>query len=198
MNTDLYISIRENIQKKVHLTTDEMNELLDNYFIKRIKRKQLIIQPDFIAKHRSYVISGALRAFVIDNNGQSHTIQFAIEDWWISDYNSYVNQQPATMFVEALEDSTILQIDYESEQMLMASNHKYETLFRKMAERTAAFTQRRLISSFTQSAEQRYEAFLENYPLAVQRLPQYVLASYLGMSTEFLSKIRHNKLKNKS
>jgi CRP-like cAMP-binding protein len=144
------------------------------------------------------VVQGVLRAFVINDSGENHTIQFALEDWWISDYNSYVNQQPATMFVEALEDSIILQIDFESEQKLMNANHKFETLFRMMAERTAAFHQRRIITSLTQSAEERYNGFLEKYPLAVQRLPQYALASYLGMSTEFLSKIRNNKMKKKS
>jgi CRP-like cAMP-binding protein len=156
------------------------------------------VQPEFVAKHRSYVLQGALRAYVIDEKGDDHTIQFAIEDWWITDYNSYIYQQPATMFVVALEDSVVLQIDHACEQKLKASNYKYETLFRMMAEKSAAFFARRIISGLTQNAEQRYAEFLEKYPRVAERLPQYVLASYLNMTTEFLSRIRNNKVKKKS
>ncbi len=180
------------------LTTAELEEILAAFTIKKVKKKQFIIQPEFVAKHRNYVLEGAFRAYVIDEKGEDHTIQLAIEDWWISDYNSYIFQQPATMFVVALEDSTILQIDYEGEKRLKAANHKYETLFRIMAEGSAAYQQRRVISNLTQSAEERYALFLEKYPQMAQRVPQYALASYLGMSTEFLSRIRNKKLKKKS
>ncbi len=186
------------LQQRVAFTADELSEMLAAFKLKKVKKKQFIIQPDFIAKHRNYVLQGAFRAYVIDEKGEDHTIQLAVEDWWISDYNSYTFQQPATMFVAALEDSTILQIDYDSEQALKSAGHKYETFFRIMAERVAAFQQRRLISSFTQSAEERYALFLEKYAHIAQRVPQYALASYLGMSTEFLSKIRNNKVKKKS
>jgi CRP-like cAMP-binding protein len=186
------------IQKKVAFSEEELSELVANFRLKRIKKKQYIVQPDFVAKYRSYVLQGALRAYVIDEKGDDHTIQFAIEDWWITDYNSYIYQQPATMFVVALEDSVVLQIDHASEQKLKASNYKYETLFRMMAEKSAAFFARRIISGLTQNAEQRYAEFLEKYPRVAERLPQYVLASYLNMTTEFLSRIRNNKVKKKS
>ncbi|KAA2238961.1 Crp/Fnr family transcriptional regulator [Chitinophaga agrisoli] len=178
-------------------TPAELEEVMAAFSMKKVKKKQFIIQPEFVAKYRNYVLEGAFRAYVIDEKGEDHTIQLAIEDWWISDYNSYVFQQPATMFVVALEDSTILQIDYESEKRLKAVNHKYETLFRIMAERSAAYQQRRVIANLTQSAEERYTLFLEKYPQMVLRVPQYALASYLGMTTEFLSRIRNNKLKKK-
>jgi len=139
-------------------------------------------------------VQGALRAYVTDENGIDNTIQFAVEDWWITDYNSYIYQQPATMFVTAIEDSLILQLDFESEKMLKAANHKFETIFRIMAERTAAFQQRRIISALTRTAKERYQDFADRYPMVLNRLPQYALASYLGMSTEFLSKIRNNKV----
>ena len=153
------------------------------------------MQPDFVAKHRNYVLSGAFRAYVVDDKGQDHTIAFAIEDWWITDYNSYILQQPATMFVVALEDSIILQMDYQTESELKNSNHKFETFFRIRAERTAAFMQQRIISNLTQTAEERFENFVQKYPLIVQRVPQYALASYLGMTTEFLSRIRNRRTK---
>lgn len=186
------------VRNKIVLSDEELTELVTAFKLKKVKRKQFIIQPEFTPKYRSYVLEGAFRAYVIDEKGDEHTIQFAIEDWWISDYNSYIYQQPATMFVVALEDSTVLQIDYESEQKLKAANHKFETFFRIMAEKSAAYLARRIVSALTQSAEERYTEFLVSYPKVVQRLPQYVLASYLNMTTEFLSKIRNNKVRKKS
>ncbi|WP_295711423.1 Crp/Fnr family transcriptional regulator [Mucilaginibacter sp.] len=164
----------------------------------RVKKRQFIIQPDFTAKSRFFVLNGSLRAYVISDDGQEHTIQLAVEDWWISDYNSYIYQQPARMFVTALEDSLLLQITFENESQLKAANHKFETFFRILAERSVAFMQRRLISNLMQSAEQRYALFIENYPGMAFRFPQYVIASYLGMTTEFLSKIRNQRVKPKS
>jgi len=180
--------------KRLVDVTDEEAELFATYFTEtKIKRGQYIIQPSFVAKHRNYVIEGAFKGFVIDKKGEEHTISFAIEDWWISDVNSFIYQQPATMFVGALENSIVLQIDFEKEKELKAMNHKYETFFRIMAERGSAFHLRRIISNLTHTAEERYDYFLEKYPLIAVRVPQYALASYLNMTTQFLSRIRKKK-----
>ncbi len=186
------------IDKFVKLT-DEESQLFSSCFKEvKIKKRQFIVQPNFVAKHRHYVLKGAFRAYVVADEGQDHTITFAIDDWWITDYNSYIFQQPATMFVVALEDSTILQIDFEKEQELKKSNHKFETFFRILAERGFASQQRRVISNLTQTAEERYKNFASKYQLIVQRVPQYALASYLGMTTEFLSRIRNKRVSKKS
>jgi CRP-like cAMP-binding protein len=182
----------------VRMSPEELTELASGFTLKKVKKKQFIVQPDFTVKHRNFVVKGAFRSYVVDQNGVDHTIQFAVEDWWISDINSYQYQQPATMFVVALEDSTILQVKYETEQRLKASHHAFETFFRIGAERTAAFHQRRIISALTRTAEERYNDFMDTYPSVAQRLPQYALASYLGMTTEFLSRIRNKKVKKKS
>jgi CRP-like cAMP-binding protein len=188
----------QHLQKRVSFNKQELDELLSYFREKKVKKRQFIIQPEFVARHRTYVLNGAFRAYVIDDSGEDHTIQFAIEDWWISDYNSYIYQTPATMFVVALEDSVVLQIDYDSEQKLKAAHHRYETFFRIMAERSAAYQQRRVISNLTRTAEERYKDFVDKYPLVAQRMPQYAVASYLGMTTEFLSRIRNKKMKKKS
>lgn len=186
------------LQQLVAANEEQTAEFIHHFRPFHTKRRQLIIQPGFVAKHRFFVLKGALRAYVIGDEGQEHTIQLAIENWWISDYNSYINQQPATMFVMAMEDCELLQISYEDERKLKQSAHQFETFFRIVAERSTAFMQRRIIASLTQSAEERYNHFLEKYPLLNERMPQYVVASYLGMSTEFLSKIRNNKVPRKS
>jgi CRP-like cAMP-binding protein len=190
--------IVEYIEKFVTLTKEETLLFSSCFKEVKIKKRQFIVQPNFVAKHRSYVLKGAFRAYVVADEGQDHTITFAIDDWWITDYNSYIFQQPATMFVVALEDSIILQIDYEKEQELKLQHHKFETFFRIVAERGLAFQQRRIMSNLTQSAEERYEHFASKYPLIVQRVPQYALASYLGMTTEFLSRIRNKRISKKS
>jgi CRP-like cAMP-binding protein len=179
------------------LTDEEIHRFAREFQEVNIRKRQYIVQPGFVARHRNFVAKGAFRSFVVGDQGSDHTISFAIEDWWITDYNSYVFQQPATLFVMALEDSVILQVDYESEQKLKRENHACETIFRIMAERGLAFYQRRLIDNLTLSAEERYEHFLYKYPQIVQRMPQYALASYLNMTTEFLSKIRNQKASRK-
>ena len=181
------------ILKRVPLSAQELDELVNAFAVKKVSKKQFIIQPEFTARYRTYVLQGSFRSYVIDPEGVDHTIQFAIEDWWVSDLNSYIYQKPATMFVVALEDSIALQIDFETEQKMKAENHKFETFFRIGAERTAAFHQRRIITSLTRSAEERYDDFMSTYPEVAGRLPQYALASYLGMTTEFLSRIRNRK-----
>lgn len=195
---DLFQPLIDHIGKKISLTEDEMREFISHFKVTKIKKRQFIIQPDFIPRYRNYVVKGSFRAYVVADKGEEYTIQLAVEDWWISDYNSYIFQQPASMFVVAMEDSIILQIDYESEQHLKSANHKYETFFRKMAESSVAAMQRRLITNHTKTAEERFEEFEKKYPVIAQRIPQYVLASFLGMTTQYLSKLRNIRVSRKS
>ncbi|MEQ8362866.1 MAG: Crp/Fnr family transcriptional regulator [Cyclobacteriaceae bacterium] len=183
----------EYVKNFVSLTKVEEEQFSSSFEEVKVKKKQLIVQPNFPDRHRRFVIKGALRTYTVAQDGQEHTIQFAIENWWASDFNSYIYQHPATLFIIALENSTILQLEFEKEQELKRSNHKFETLFRILAEKGLAFEHRRIIFNLTHSAEARYENFLLNFPNFVQRVPQYALASYLGMTTEFLSRIRNKR-----
>jgi CRP-like cAMP-binding protein len=183
------------VQNFVSLKEDEAEQFASSFEEVKVKKRQFIVQPNFTNKYRAFVIKGAFRAYAITNDGQDHTLQFAIENWWVSDFNSFIYQHPATLFIVALEDSTILQIEFEKELELKKSNHKFETFFRIMAEKGLAFEHRRILFDLTHDAETRYENFLLNYPNFVQRVPQYALASYLGMTTEFLSRIRNKRAK---
>jgi len=127
-----------------------------------------------------------------------HTMQFGVENWWLSDFNAYIYQKPATLFIVALEDSTLLELAFEREQELKAADHKFETIFRMMAEKGLAFEHRRILLNQTLSAEERYNRFAADFPYFIFRVPQYMLASYLGMTTVFLSRIRNKKLGKKS
>jgi signal-transduction protein with cAMP-binding, CBS, and nucleotidyltransferase domain len=166
------------INKFVSLTPEKEQQFLAAFKEVKIKKRQFIMQPNFTAKHRNNVLEGAFRSYIVCDNGIDYTITFAIDDWWITDYNSYVYQEPATMFVVALEDSIVLQLDYDKEQEIKKMNWKFETFFRIIAERSVAFYQRRLINNLIQNAEAKYKEFEDKYPLIVQRVLQYALASY--------------------
>jgi len=154
-----YLALAEHIKKRINITDAEVIEFTSCFKLLKVRKRQFIIQPGFIAHHKNYVLKGAFRAYVVDDAGQDHTIQVSIEDWWISDYNSYVFQKPATMFVEALEESVILQIHYNDEARLKQEYHHFETFFRIMAERSMAYMQRRIITNLTKNAEERYKEF---------------------------------------
>ena len=188
----------DHVNKKIALSDDEMQEFLSYFKLTKVKKRQFIVQPEFVARYRNYVLNGCFRGYVVTDGGEDHTIQLAIEDWWISDYNSYIYQTPATMFVIAIEDSTILQIDFENEQKLKKANPKFETFFRISAESSAAYMQRRIITDLTKTAEERFIEFEKKYPLIINRFPQFVIASYIGMTTQYLSKLRNTRAHKKS
>ncbi|HET6990304.1 MAG TPA: Crp/Fnr family transcriptional regulator [Bacteroidia bacterium] len=192
---DEFDPIKKHVARYIQLSEKEEAYFVSLLRITKVRKKQFIVQPEFTSKYRSYVVSGTMRAYLIDNNAQEHTLAFAIDDWWISDYNSYINQEPATMFVEALEDSVLIQIDYNAEQLLMETVPKFERFFRIITQRSFAFLQKRLLSNLSKTAEERYEEFVGKYPEIVNRVPQYALASYLGFSSEFLSKIRNKRIR---
>jgi CRP-like cAMP-binding protein len=187
----------KHIQTRVALTDEELEFFLAQFKLTKVKKRQFIVQPNFPSKYQNFVLDGSFRSYVIREGGEDNTIQLAIEDWWITDYNSYYNQTTATMFIVALEDSTILQLDHEKEEMLKAMNPKYNTYFRIILERCLAFMQRRMISSLSKTAEERYMEAMEKYPQLALRVPQYAFASYLGMTTEYLSKLRNKRSSQK-
>ena len=183
-------NILNNIKRYVVLTKDDEQQFTTIVKTQRVKKRQFIVQPNFICTNQTYVLKGAFRSYFVDKQGNEHTIQFAVEDWFISDFNSYITQTPASLFVEALEDGIIQQIGYDDVEKLCRTNPKFERFFRLVAQKSFAYAQRRVLSNLGKTAEERYLEFFNMYPHIVQRVPQYALASYLGMSAEFLSKIR--------
>lgn len=192
---DDFSPLLEYVSRFIELTEEEQKYFVSLLRITKVKKKQCIVQPNFTCKHRSYVVKGAMRAYLIGNDDKEHTIAFAIEDWWISDLNSYLFQEPATLFVEALEDTILIQMDYDSEMVLLEKFPKFDRFYRILASRSFAFLQKRMLSNLSKTAEERYDEFFLKYPQIVARVPQYTLASYLGFRTEFLSKIRNRKSK---
>ena len=184
------LAIIDHINRVVPLTDEEKAAFSAIVEERRVKRKSFIVQPGFVCKHQSHIVSGAFRSYFISPDGDEHTIAIAIDDWWISDFYSYTSQTPAYLYVEAIEDSVIQQIAYEKVERVCDQYPRFERFFRLVAQKAFAFSQKRALSNIGKSAEERYLEYTEMYPKIIQRVPQYVLASYLGMTPEFLSKIR--------
>jgi CRP-like cAMP-binding protein len=190
-----YNSLLANISRYVQLTEEETKKLVSIIRTVRVKKRQFIIQPDFVCQYRSYILQGAFKVYYLDTQGKEHTVSIGIEDWFVTDFYSYITQTPATNYAEALEDSIILQMKYEDIEALCKEIHALSEYFRLTTEKAFAYSRRRVISNISKTAEERYFEYLNKYPTIVNRVPQYVLASYLGMSAEFLSKIRARQLK---
>ncbi len=181
-----------NIQRYVSLSDEEKAGIIGICTESRIKKRQYIEQPGYVSGYRNYVVKGAFRSFFLSNEGKEHTVQIAIDDWFVSDFYSYITQTPATLFVEALEDSLILRMPYDKVEPLCAQYHVLCEYFRVTTEKAFAYSRKRTLSNISKSAEERYLEFLGMYPDMVQRIPQKIIASYLGITPEFLSKIRKN------
>lgn len=190
-----FLPIKNNVSRFIQLTEEEQEYFVSLLRISKIKKRQFIVQPEFICEYRSYIVKGAMRAYLADNESKEHTIALAIEDWWIGDISSYIFQEPATFFVEALEDSELIQLSYNNEQLLLENIPKFERYFRIIAQRGIADMQKRMLSNISKSAEKRYEEFSKSYPQFLQRFPQHIIASYLGITKETLSRIRKSVVK---
>ena len=142
------------------------------------------------ARYAVFVAKGCLRSYTIDGKGKEHIVQFAPENWWLADAVSLLSKTPSQYFMDAVEDSDVLLIDAPSHQQVIDTVPGYATAFRSGLQRHAAAKDQRIVHSLSASAEERYLAFLQMYPSIVQRVPQWMLASYLGISPETLSRIR--------
>ena len=190
-----YDSILNNIARYVELTDDEKEQFTSIIKISRIKKRQFVIQPGYVCEYRNYIVKGAFRVFYMDDNGKEHTVSIGIEDWFFTDFYSYINQQPAIHFAEALEDAIIFQMKYEDVEGLCSKIHALSEYFRFITEKAFASSRKRVIANISKTSEERYLEYAEKYPQIVNRVPQYVIASYLGISAEFLSKIRARPIK---
>jgi len=164
---------------------------------KRVRKRTYLLQEGEICDFEAFIVKGCIRTYFLSDDGTETILSFAIENWWVSDLYSFTEQKPSDMFIETLEDCELLIIDYKSKAELYQKIPKFETLFRLLVQRSLFALQKRFHSLVSQTAEQRYLAFTEKYPEIVQRVPQNQIARYLGVSPEFLSKVRHTILKKK-
>jgi CRP-like cAMP-binding protein len=190
-----YNTILKNIAKHISLNDEEISYFVSLLKEKKVAKKRMILKEDQVCKEIFFVNSGTLRAFYIDKLGKESTIMFAITDWWITDMFCFINQQPAMLNIEAIEDSIVLQLQKNDLDNLYIKIPKFERFFRIIMQNAYIREQLRVIQNLSLSAEERYDIFLDKYPQVVTQITQKQIASYLGITPEFLSTIRKNKMK---
>ncbi|MDQ0593318.1 CRP-like cAMP-binding protein [Chryseobacterium ginsenosidimutans] len=182
--------LKQNIASHIVLSEDETEDFCQLFQQKNIKKKSFLLHAGEICRFEGFVTKGLFRVYHIDKDGFEQILYFATENWWITDIDSFTNEIPSQLFIEALEDSEVLLISKKDKEFAYADLPKIEKLFRVMTQKTHAALQRRMIDNLSKTAEQRYLEFSEKYPLLIQRLSNIQIAAYLGITNVFLSNIR--------
>lgn len=191
-------TILRNISRTITLNDEEVEFFRSVLIHRRIKKRQYVLQAGDVCRYETYVVSGCLRGYHVDREGSEHTTFLAVADWWIADLESFTRRTPATMTIEALEDTDLLQIEYSTYESLCLRVPKFERLFRLLLQNAFVSHQRRILAIISQTAVERYKEFLQRYPQFTRRVPQKYIASYLGVTPEFLSRIRRDLSAGKS
>lgn len=172
---------------------EEQRELIDKNFItKRLLKKQYMLQEGDVCKYMGFIASGAARMFSINDKGQENIVRFGIEDWWIGDSESYMLGEPSKYNVEMLEDSILLLVTWENMQDLIQAIPAVMATTKALDKQSFISSQKRIHAAISMSAEERYEDLIKTYPKFLQRFPQNMIASYLGISAETLSRLKKN------
>jgi len=186
----MYEDLRKNMERHIQLSDADFEAFKSFAVLRKLRKRQYLVQQGDYTRHTYYVLKGCVRAFLMDNSGKEHIIQFALEDWWIGDITALVAGTPAELYIECLEDCEVLQIDKDDQEQLYAMLPKFERFFRIIIQNSLAATQRRLLCVMSQPAYERYLEFMERYPQIVQRVANHHIASYLGITPESLSRLR--------
>ena len=187
--------IIQNIEKIVSLSEQEKELILSKIEIRKYKSKTVLLNDGEVSKYSYFVNSGILRSFNINDNIVEHVLQFACEDWWIGDMYSLISQKPGNLFIEVNEDAEVVLLSKENQNELYLKIPKLERFFRILTENSLVAHQERLMDNLSLSAEERFEKFCIKYPTLIQRVPQKQIASYIGVTPEFFSKMKAKMLK---
>ena len=186
----MFDSINKHVLRYVDLSEAELsffNSLLE---IKKVPKKTVLLHEGDICNFEAFINRGCIRNYYIDENGFEVILQFAIEDWWVSDITSFHFHTPSNIFIETLEDCELLTLSPQTKEQLLREVPKLERMFRLMVQKNLSVLQNRFLKTITASAQEKYLDFIERYPTIPQRVAQHYIASYIGISPEFLSKVR--------
>jgi len=187
MNNEPIINYFSNI---LPLNSEEIDALKKTFKERRIKRRQFILQEGDVCKLNTFVVEGCFRMYFVDEKGKEYNIQFAVENWWIGDISSFHSEEPSKLYIEALENSVILQIKKQDQLDLFVNHPKFNQIFRVFTENALVTYQRRVLQNISSTAEERYLDFMKRYPYFFNRISNVQIASFLGVTPEFLSTIR--------
>lgn len=184
----------KHIEKFITLEASEIDILESALSLSAIKKKEHVLQEGQVCNTLYFIVKGCMRQYIINSKGTEQTLQFGIENWWITDYLSYHNHVPSHFYIQAVENTEVIALEKEVLEAILIQIPKLERYFRIVSQKSFGAAQMRIKFLFTMSAEERYHHFNNLNPEFVQRVPQYMLASYLDFSAEFMSKIRAGKV----
>lgn len=185
---------KKHIEKFVQISNEEFDELLKFFETKEVSKKENLLEEGQICRYHYFVLNGLLRKFYINEKGNEQTTEFAIETWWLTDNIAYEHKQPTEFYIQAVEKSKILYISQDNQEKLLNAFPKMERYFRFVYQRAYAAAQMRVKFLFSLSKEEFYFELLRKHPEFVQRVPQYLIASFLGFTPEYLSEIRKKSI----
>lgn len=174
----------------VEFSNKEIDTIFDKVIVKKFKKKDYLLQQGKICKIKFFITKGLVRSFYIDNKGNEKIVQFAIENWWVTNFESFVKNTPSSCSIQAIEDTTSLIINREDLEQLYVTIPKLERVFRIITENMLIALQRRNQFYLKLTSKERYFFLMNSIPDFVQRVPQYMIASYLEITPEYLSEIR--------
>jgi CRP-like cAMP-binding protein len=180
------------IQEKVSLTNEDKEKIKTFFVAKRLRKRQYLLQEGEICKHLTFVAKGLLRTYNVDPRGDEHMSIFGWEGWWLSDFNSFLSGVPAVFNIDAIENSDLLLISKADYEALTVTVPVMDRYFRILYQNSLVTKERRLMSTITHSAEERYLQLAESNPQIIERIPQNLIASYLGLAPETISRIKKN------
>ncbi|MFC6100146.1 Crp/Fnr family transcriptional regulator [Olivibacter domesticus] len=186
----------EHIDKKITLTKEEENKLTPFFIPKKYRKRQYVLQQGDICKYIAFVEKGMLRSFQVDDKGNEHVIQFAPEGWWIADNYSFLTGSPSSYDIDVLEDAEVLLITQTALEEMLQAIPVMERYMRILMQNSLISMQNRIACTLGSNAEERYQGVLKALPNIAQRVPQHMLASFLGITPETLSRVRRQLLKN--
>jgi CRP/FNR family transcriptional regulator, cyclic AMP receptor protein len=187
--------INKNVSKNGDFTQSEIDFFNSVLLHKVVPKKTYLLQDGEVCNFEAYILKGCIRKYYINEHGHEVILQFAIEDWWVSDIASFHEKKPSKLFIETLEDCELLLLTQDTKEKLLLAVPKFERIFRLLVQRNLSSMQNRLIDTIDKTAQEKYLEFLKQYPSISQRVAQHHIASYLGISAEFLSKIRTKLVK---
>jgi CRP-like cAMP-binding protein len=186
----MYTEILSNIEKHIQLSHDEKDFFCTLLEYKKIKNRTFILREGEVCKHSVFVINGCFRGFTTDKNGFEHVLTFAPKNWWIGDMYSLISQKPGILNVQSMSDAEVLYLSKTHQELLYKQVPKFERFFRIIIENSLVSYQQRVIDNMSLSAEERYLKFCKIYPNLIHEISQKHVASFIGVTPEFLSKMK--------
>ena len=189
----MHAALEQHIKKFITINAKDLPAVLRFFKPLQCKKKQNLLVEGKVCNHNYFMVKGCMRLFFINEKAIEQTTQFAIENWWLADYTSFEKQQPSGFYIQTVEKSEVLTISFQDQEKMLQQFPQMERYFRLMHQRANAAAQFRIKNLYSLSRSELYRQFNQLYPAFVQRIPQYLLASFLGFTPEYLSELRRKQ-----